>query len=112
MPLLVMLLLATVEACTMIFLTHSLAIAAYEGVRVGIRYDGTNTEVMDRCEEILTEREVNNPTVTLSVADVAAVPRGTQIALTVTAPCDANAILPLWFYGGMTMTSTTTMVKE
>lgn len=112
LPLLVMLPLATIEACTTIFLNHSLTIAGYEGVRVAINYDGTNADVMSRCNEILTEREVIDGSVSLNVGDVAAVPRGTPISITVTAPCDSNAIIPAWFYGGRTLSVTTTMVKE
>jgi hypothetical protein len=43
---------------------------------------------------------------------VATVPRGTPIAITVSAPCDANAIVAPWFFGGKTLSVTTTMVKE
>ena len=94
LPLLVMLPLATYEACSMIFLNHSLTITGYEGVRVAINYDSTNADVMSRCNEIITERNVYDSNITLSVADVAEVPRGTPITITVSAPCDANAIIP------------------
>lgn len=112
LPLLVMLFLATTEACTMVFLNHSLTIAAYEGVRVAINYDGTNADVMSRCDEIITEREVIDSSVSLNVGDVAVVPKGAPISITVTAPCDSNAIIPPWFFGGRTVSVTTTMVKE
>ena len=36
LPLIVFLLLASLEACSMIFLDHSLTITSYEGVRVAI----------------------------------------------------------------------------
>jgi hypothetical protein len=108
----VMLLLASIEACTMIFLDHSLSIASYEGVRVAIAFDSTNSEVLDRCEEILEERSVNDAEVSISPANVATVPRGQPITITVSAPCDANAIVPAWFFGGATITASATMVKE
>jgi hypothetical protein len=112
LPLIVFLLLASLEACSMIFLDHSLTITSYEGVRVAINYDGTNSAVLARCNEIIGEREVADADVSISVGNVATVPRGQPITVTVTAPCDTNAILPLWFYSGQTLTSTTTMVKE
>ena len=90
LPLLVMLPLATIEACTMIFLHHSLTITGYEGVRVAINYDGTNADVMSRCNEIITDRDVIDSSVSISVGDVAVVPRGTPISITVTAPCDST----------------------
>jgi hypothetical protein len=112
LPLIVFLLLASLEACSMIFLDHSLTIASYEGVRMGINYDSTNAQVLAKCNQIIDEREVAGATIDISPVNVANAERGEQIAVTVTAPCDTNAILPLWFYGGQNLSSTTIMVKE
>jgi hypothetical protein len=46
LPLIVFLLLASLEACSMIFLDHSLTIASYEGVRLAINYAGNNTDTL------------------------------------------------------------------
>jgi hypothetical protein len=107
-----MLVLASIEACTMIFLDHGLTIASYEGVRVAINYDGTNAAVLARCNEIIDQRSIAGANVSINTADVSTVPRGQQIAVTVSASCDANALIPPWFYGGRTLSVTTTMVKE
>jgi TadE-like protein len=112
LPLIVFLLLASLEACSMIFLDHSLTIASYEGIRVAINYDGKNADVLARCNEILTDRGVEDSSIGISPANVANVDRGDRITVTVSAPCDANALLPPWFYGGKTLTCSTTMVKE
>ncbi|TWT37384.1 TadE-like protein [Posidoniimonas corsicana] len=112
LPLLAMLVLASIEACTMMFLNHSLTIASYEAVRVAINYDSTNADVHDRCTEIITDRAVAGASVNINRANVMTTPKGTPITVTVSAPCDANALLPPWFYGGQTMTASTTMVKE
>lgn len=112
LPLIVFLLLASLEACSMIFLDHSLTIASYEGVRMAINYDGTNADVLARSNQILTDRGVHDGTVTISPANVANVDRGDRITITVSAPCNSNALLPPWFYGGKTLTCSTTMVKE
>ena len=112
LPLIVMLVLASLEACTMIFLHHGLAIASYEGVRIAINYDGTNAEVIDRYEEIIASRNIQATTIQIDPADCEQVERGNTITVTVTAPCDQNALIPPWFFGGHTLTSTTTMVKE
>lgn len=112
LPLIVFLLLASLEACSMIFLDHSLTIASYEGVRMGINYDATNADVTNRCNQIINERDVHGATIAINPANVANVERGNRITITVTAPCDSNALLPLWFYGGRTLSCATTMVKE
>jgi TadE-like protein len=112
LPLIVMLVMASIEACTMIFLDHGLTITSYEGVRVAINYDGTSADARARCDEIINQREIHGANVTINPANVSNVPRGQPVAVTVSAPCTANAIIPPWFYGGRTLSVTTTMVKE
>jgi TadE-like protein len=112
LPLLVLLVMASIEACTMIFLDHSLTISSYEGVRAGINYDGTNADVLARCKQIIDQRSIKGAKISINPANVANVPRGEAIAVTVTAPCDANMIIPPWFYEGRTLRATMTMVKE
>lgn len=96
----------------MIYLDHSLTITSYEGVRLAINYDGTNAAVLARCNQIINDRGVAGATVAMSPVDVANVDRGDRVTITVSAPCDANAILPPWFYRGKSLTCFTTMVKE
>jgi len=112
LPLLVLLVMASIEACTMIFLDHSLTIASYEGVRAGINYDGTNADVLARANAIVNSRDIKDAKVTLNPPDVASAERGQTIAVTVSAPCNANMIIPPWFYDGRTLRATMTMVKE
>ncbi len=112
LPLIVLLVLASLEACSMIFLNHGLAIASYESVRIAINYDGTNADVTSRYQEIIDSRNIEDATIQLNPVDCSQVPRGETIAVTVSAPCDSNALIPPWFFGGQTLFSTTTMVKE
>jgi Flp pilus assembly protein TadG len=112
LPVFLLLVMASIEACTMIFLHHSLTIASYEGVRVAINFDATNSDVLDRCDELIDARDVEDATISINPPNVATVPRGTPVAITIAAPCDANTIIPPWFYDGRILTVTTTMVKE
>jgi hypothetical protein len=112
LPLIAFLLLASLETCSMIYLDHGLSVASYEGVRLAINYDATNAAVRDRCNEIISAREIQSSNITINPANVKNVNRGQPITVTVSAPCDANAIMPPWFYGGKTLTASTTMVKE
>ncbi len=112
LPLVAMLILASIEACGMVYLNHSLAIASYEGVRAAINYDSTNSDVTNKVNQMVTARNVVGSQTQLSPSDVAAVARGTPITITVTAPCNSNALVPPWFFGGKTLSASTTMVKE
>lgn len=112
LPLMVMLVFASIEACGMIFLRQALSSAAYEGVRVGVRESATNQDVTDRCNEVLNGRQVNGGTVTIDVDDVADVDSGDPITITITAPCNTNSSIAGWFFGGRTITTSASMVKE
>ena len=112
LPLIVFLLLASLEACSMIYLDHGLTIASYEGVRVAINYDGTNANALAKANQIISARGIAGASVTFTPSNVANVNKGNPIKVTVTAPCNSNAIVPPWFYGGKTLTCSTTMVKE
>ncbi len=96
----------------MIYLSHSLSIASYESVRVAINYDSTNTEVVDKCNEMINARSVVDGQVVVSSSNVSTVARGTPVTVTVSAPCDSNAMIPPWFFGSKTLSASTTMVKE
>jgi hypothetical protein len=96
----------------MIFLDHSLTIASYEGVRAGINYDGTNADVLARANAIINSRDIKGATVELNPPDVASAERGEPVAVTVSAPCNLNMVIPPYFYDGRTLRATMTMVKE
>ena len=83
LPLMVMLVIGSIETCSMIYLRHSLTIASYEAARVAIDFDGTSTDAIERCEEILDARDVNDADIDLDPDNVESVPRGQPIAVTV-----------------------------
>ncbi len=112
LPAIVLLVMASIESCSMIFLDQTLYVSGYEGVRAAIQQDATNADVLQRCNDILDARYVNGSSIEIEPADVADVASGQTITITVTAPCDSNAIMPSWFFGGKTLQTSSTMVKE
>jgi Flp pilus assembly protein TadG len=112
LPLIVFLVLATIDATTMVFLNHTLTIAAYEGTRVAIQPDGTTAAATAQTNSVLTARAVAGTSVSVNPADVQSVSPGTPITVTASATCDANTLIPTLFYSGKTLTATCTMVKE
>ena len=111
-PLLVLISLGTIEACSMIFLRQSLEISAYEGARVAIVPGTTDQNVVATCLTIAGVRRVQDTTVTLTPSNVSAQPYGTIIKVSVTAPCASNALLPPWFYAGRVVQGEVQMMKE
>lgn len=112
LPIVVLLVLATIEACSMVFVKQSLTVAAYEGVRTALVDGATAANVEATCEQILRDRHIGDATVTVQPADIAALRPGQYVDITVTAPCDANTILPSTFYRGKTLSATASMMIE
>jgi len=112
LPVLVLVVFASVEACTMIFLRESLTVAAYESGRVALEKEVAAADVIARGDALLTERSVSGGVVQVSPSDLTTVAAGETIQITVSAPCEANAVSPVWFYGGKSLTSTVTVIRE
>lgn len=112
LPVLVLIVFASIEACTMVFLKESLTVAAYEGSRVAVQPAATEAEVIARCEEVLAEREVSGGAVELVPGSLSTAAVGDPVQVRVSAPCAANAVIPVWFYGSSTMTGSSTVMNE
>ena len=112
LPVLVLLMLGVIETSTMVFLKQSLEVAAYEGAHMGVMPDSERSDVIDICEAILTDRRVNGATIDVVPADLGSVAPGDFFEVRVSAPTNANAILPLNFFSGMTLSSSASFMKE
>jgi Flp pilus assembly protein TadG len=112
LPIIVLLVLGTIEACSMIFLKQTLAIAAYEGVRTAIIPGKTKADVEAACNQILVDRGVASGKVTVTPANFDTLEPGKYVDVTVTAPCNANSIVRNKFYKGKTLTSNASMMIE
>jgi Flp pilus assembly protein TadG len=112
LPIVVLLVVATIEACSMIFLKQSLSVAAYEGVRTAITSGATAAKVQSTCNQILSDRHVKGATVTVNPVNIGAAVPGSYVDVTVTAPCAGNSVVPLQFYRGKTLSTTASMMVE
>ncbi len=112
LPVFMLIVLASMEACSMVFLRQAITAAAYEGARTGARHSGTTADTRTRCTQILTVRNVRGTQITLNPATIETLARGTPFRVTVTARCDANAIGPAPFFRGRTLSASVTMAKE
>jgi Flp pilus assembly protein TadG len=112
LPVMLLIVLATIEACTMVFLKQSLSIAAYEGARAALVQSASTANVQRVAQQVLTERRVNGGTVLLSPSNISSIKPGQYLTVTVTAPAAGNNAIPLRFYRGRTLTGSATMMKE
>lgn len=112
LPMILMLLMGTIEACSMIYLKQTLSVSAYEGIRAAILPDATPASVLDRANAVLTARGVSDGVVTISPADFANQPAETWITISVTAAGASNSIITGWYFDAQTISASATMMKE
>ena len=112
LPVFVLILFATIETTTMIFLQQSLEICAYQGARIALIPSSTSAKVNSACATILADRKVKSASVSVSPSNYEAQPYGTLILVRVTAPCNSNSPFSPWFYGGRSLTGEVTLMKE
>lgn len=112
LPIVVLLVLATIESCSALFLKQSLTAAAYEGVRAAIQKGATKGTVQAACQQILDDRRIQSSQVTLNPSDIASLKPGEYIDVSVSAPCNSNSPVPTAFFRGRTLTAKASMMIE
>lgn len=112
LPVIVLLFLGSIEAASMVFLKESLTVASYEGARTAAKYDSETADVFSKAEAMLSIHDVTGAVVSISPSDIGAASRGDQITVTVSCPCNANALVPLKFFNNKMITVQSTMVRE
>jgi Flp pilus assembly protein TadG len=112
LPVVVLLVVATIESCSALFLKQSLTVAAYEGVRTAIEKGSTTANIQTACNQILADRRIQGATVTVNPANKAAMQPGDFIDVTVSAPCASNTPVPTTFFRGRTLTAKASMMIE
>jgi Flp pilus assembly protein TadG len=112
LPIFVLIVFGTIEACSMLYLTQSLHIAAYEAARVSLIPQSTTTQVHEAAEQILENRKVQSATIQISPTNYASLSIGSPIRVTVSAPSDANSPIVGMFFTGKTISGVCTMMKE
>lgn len=112
LPLLLIIVLGTIESCSMLHLKQTLHIAAYEAARVALVPKTTNAQVTNAAQAILTDRRVQGSAISITPSSFSSAPISSYITVTVTAPSNSNFAVPLLFYRNKTITGSCSMMKE
>jgi TadE-like protein len=112
LPIVVLLVMATIESCSALFLKQSLTAAAYEGVRAAIEKGSDTASVQTACNQILEDRRIKGSQVTLTPASIGSLKPGEFIDVSVSAPCTPNSPVPTTFFRGRTLTAKASMMIE
>lgn len=120
LPVMVIILMGTIECTSMIFLQQSLEIVCYETVRTAARPQTVNGDANARADELIADRGLVGCTVTLTdtlgatppnVVDLSTMTRGDAILVSATAGTSENAFFPVTFFPD-TLTAEAVMVKQ
>lgn len=112
LPLLVLILLATVETCVMLQLRQNMAIAAYEGARVGI-LPGVEASVVEmQCQMLLDDRQIDGYTISMEPGDPMTMNVGDDFRVTIAVDCAANSVFGSAIFQDKTLTESVLMRAE
>ena len=111
LPLMAMLVFGAIETSNMVYLRQGLKSAAYEVAQSVTRQDGVQADAEARGHQALNARGIVGATITITPTVTALTQPGTVIDVRVSAPADANADGPQWFYEGQVVTSSVKMAR-
>jgi hypothetical protein len=106
LPLLILIVFATIETCRMIHLQQMLKVTAYEGARIGITPHATFVNVNFQCETLLDSQNIKDYSISLNPADPSMLTPGDFFEVTLTVDYAPNALLGNWFFSGQQLTQT------
>jgi Flp pilus assembly protein TadG len=112
LPLMMIIVLGSVEICQLIHTRQVIEAAAYQCALIAVDPDATNAAVQDRMNEILSQRGVRSGSVVTTPADIEGLPRGESITVVIAAPFADNTWVPARFTGLATIESSCVMLKE
>jgi len=112
LPIIMLLILGSIEATSAIFLRQALTTSAYEGIREAIRTSSTTSEATARAQAVLNARQIRSSSIRFTPADVQAAARGNQVVIEISAPFSANSPFMGRVIADRMNTVRTVMVKE
>ena len=111
LPILLLIVFGSIEGASMMFLKQTLVQASYEGAKVAIR-TGDQEAAEEAIRAVAAGRRVKNVEITTIPSNLADADPGQLITITVTAPGNANSLLPFGPFKDQPVTAQASMVRE
>jgi Flp pilus assembly protein TadG len=112
LPILMLLILGSMEASSTIFLKQGLQTAAHEAIRSAARQKSNDQVARNKAQTILDARGIRNSNITFEPASPQNARRGERIAVIVSAPIRGNSPFIGKVIQDRTLTTRLVMVKE
>ncbi len=112
LPLILLLVFASLEGANMLFLRQAVVQSAYETAKSAAKRNGIESKAVALGQQVLASRGVVAPTITFSPANPESLPAGTPFTVAVAVPGDSRSITNLGPFNGLTIQAQATMLKE
>ena len=112
LPILVVIMLATIESCTMLHLQQRLKTTAFEAARVGIVPGAKSVNVDYQCELLLDRHGVEGYSVSMEPTNPRTLKQGDYFTVTVNAPCGPNSLIGGWVYADKVLSKSVSLSAE
>ena len=112
LPLILLIMLGSIEAANMLFLRQALVQASYEGAKAAVRLDSDNATVEEIAGLVAAGRRIEGFSVETIPADVSTVPQGELIRVRTSAPVDSNSFISGTVFRRLELDAEAVMVKE
>lgn len=112
LPILVIVIFGSIEACNMIFLKQTLTEASHQGALLAMKQTATETQVTNRIQSILDARNVSGATIEIAGGNYNALLPGDLFTIRVTADAGCNRISPTVVSSWQTIEALVTTSKQ
>ena len=112
LPVIMLIVLGSIEAASMLFLRQALVQSAYEGAKVAVRQSGNNTDATQAIENVAAGRRLNGVSIEFTPSDVSTAAQGEPITVLISAPGDSNSFIPFGPFKNRIVAARAVMVKE
>jgi len=110
-PIVVLLIFATIDICSFLYLKQTLKVASYEATRVAVMVGSTNSLAESQAKMLLDQRGIKGYSVTISPAPES-LNRGQFVSVRVVAPGGPNLPMQGWFCGKLNTFGETSMMSD
>jgi len=111
-PLIILLMLGTLEITAGLYVKESLSICCFEGCRIGTRRGATAGDVQARAIAVLASRDIVGATIEVIPSDFSALTELDNISVRITAPTAGNSIFIFDNLANRNIQSQVTMIRE
>lgn len=112
LPVITLLVLASLEGANMLFLRQAVVQSAYETARSAAKSTGSQAGATTLGTQVLAARRIVSPTITFDPVNVDSLDPGSVFTVNVAVPGDSRSITGIGPFNGLTIDAQATMLKE